>query len=160
MDASRFDLMMEKVQAITETGCWIFFGSWDQSGYGMVAIGGGRSERAHRASWKFVNGPIPEGLQVLHRCDTRCCVNPSHLFLGDNAANVADKVAKGRQAKGPQPKVRGSCNGHAKLSDSAVMQIRQRYKAGERQRDLAEEFDVCVSVICEAISGKTWGHVQ
>jgi hypothetical protein len=55
---------------------------------------------AHRWAWVRANGPIPEGQKVLHTCDVPACVNPAHLFLGTQAANMADKVAKGRQAKG------------------------------------------------------------
>jgi hypothetical protein len=42
------------------------------------------------------NGPVPDGLFVLHRCDNRLCVNPDHLFLSTQADNVRDMVAKGR----------------------------------------------------------------
>lgn len=42
------------------------------------------------------NGPIPEGMQVLHRCDVPYCVNPEHLFLGTDKENHRDKTAKGR----------------------------------------------------------------
>jgi len=52
----------------------------------------------HRLSWELHTGqPIPAGKQVLHHCDVRHCVRIDDLFLGDNDANVADKVAKGRQ---------------------------------------------------------------
>ena len=75
------------------SGCWLWAGRHAPNGYGTF----GRCEYAHRASWKAHSGPIPTGVMVLHKCDTRCCVNPDHLFLGDAGDNIRDATAKGRQ---------------------------------------------------------------
>lgn len=56
----------------------------------------GRGAKAHRVAWELVNGPIPTGMGVLHRCDVTLCVNPDHLFLGDQITNMRDCAAKGR----------------------------------------------------------------
>lgn len=55
-----------------------------------------RKGYAHRLAWVQAYGPIPDGLSVLHTCDTRACVNPEHLFLGTHKDNTLDMVAKGR----------------------------------------------------------------
>jgi hypothetical protein len=52
--------------------------------------------KAHRVQWEKFFGPIPEGMHVLHTCDTPGCINIEHLFLGTNADNMRDMAAKGR----------------------------------------------------------------
>ena len=82
----------------TET-CWVWEGAKRKYGYGkMVARDGGRIVQmtAHRVSWELHFGQIPQGFNVLHKCDNPCCVNPEHLFLGTQADNVRDMVDKKR----------------------------------------------------------------
>ena len=77
--------------------CWEWQGMKKKDGlpYGLVKIFF-RRFYAHRVAWELTNGPIPKGLNVLHRCDNPVCVRPSHLFLGTQADNIADMVSKGR----------------------------------------------------------------
>lgn len=79
--------------------CWMWLAGVARSGYGVFGIQG-KPRLAHRVCYRNTRGPIPSGLHVLHSCDNPLCVNPSHLWLGTNLDNVADKVAKGRQAAG------------------------------------------------------------
>lgn len=84
----------------SEDGCWDWTGSLNH-GYGQLSRGRGVSPySAHRLSYELTYGAIPEGLHVLHRCDNRRCVRPSHLFLGSQADNNADMRAKGRDSRG------------------------------------------------------------
>src|SRR5713101_4375739 len=77
--------------------CWIWTGSrTGTSGYGKCSVGNGKEVSAHRRSWELENGEIPKGLWVLHHCDNKICVNPSHLFLGTRSDNMKDAVKKGR----------------------------------------------------------------
>jgi hypothetical protein len=89
-------------------GCWLWIAGTVSSGYGAIVVGG-RQAAAHRVSWVIANGPITDGLWVLHDCDARysvddtsyrACVRPSHLFLGTHRDNVVDAVKKGRSAFG------------------------------------------------------------
>jgi len=98
-------------------------------------------------------GPIPPGLHVLHKCDNPICVNPAHLFLGTNADNAADKVAKGRQTK-------GSDIVHSKLSEETVREIRRRYALGTTsQYKLAKEYGVTQSNVSRLVNVTRWKHI-
>ena len=143
-------------QAHMTTPCWEWTAGTDVNGYGSLWVGTG-SERAHRASWILHNGPTG-GAQVLHGCDNRLCVNPTHLRLGTNRENVDDKVARRRHPRGQDhPVNRGQANAAAKLTDAAVFSIRAR--AHDAPQVLAAEHGVSRSTIQMILAGKTWKHL-
>jgi hypothetical protein len=92
--AERFWARVEK----TDT-CWLWMGGLRRRGYG-AAWHNGRQRSAHQVAWEMENGPIPPGLHLLHTvCDNPRCVRPSHLKLGTNKENHAERVTKGRSSK-------------------------------------------------------------
>lgn len=88
--AARMDRYVERTGT-----CWLWIGSLRNNGYGRVTMGN-RSLAAHRVSYEYHVGPIPDGMNVLHSCDVRNCVNPAHLRLGTNRENTADMISRGR----------------------------------------------------------------
>jgi len=81
-------------------GCLEFQGPLNTGGYGQLAIkqndGSWKMCMAHRLAWAMHNGADPTGMQVMHTCDNRKCVNPDHLRLGTALENNRDMFAKGR----------------------------------------------------------------
>lgn len=115
------------------TPCVETIASLDSHGYGQVQFKG-KLWRHHRLMWTQVNGPIPDGLCVLHKCDNRKCVRISHLFLGTKRDNAIDMYNKGRG-----PNNRGAANGRAKLTAKQVEAIR---KSKESNAVLAKKYKV------------------
>lgn len=71
-------------------GCWEWTGCRDSRGYGSLTYKQ-RRFTAHRFSFAYFIGSIPDGLNVLHKCDNVSCVNPSHLYLGTQVENMTDR---------------------------------------------------------------------
>lgn len=68
--------------------CWLWTGSaTDSRGYGRFVYKRERT-RAHRWSWEFFNGVIPDGMTIDHLCMVKGCVNPWHLDVVPSPVNV------------------------------------------------------------------------
>jgi hypothetical protein len=93
----RFD---QHIYPDPNSGCFIWAGTESRPGsHGVFTVQTGRTNGAHRFAWERVHGAVPPGLHVLHKCDTPCCVNPDHLFLGTTLDNHVDKAKKWRGIK-------------------------------------------------------------
>lgn len=111
-----------------EGNCLVFDGSRSEHGYGRLSVRG-RQMKAHRLAWIIQNGPIPDGLHVLHTCDNPPCCNPEHLFLGTHQDNMTDASVKGRfmPDKNVQSKKTHCPNGHAYSGGNLLAAHGKRY---------------------------------
>lgn len=131
-------------------GCWIVISHKSKVGGYPVLNRLGKQIRLNRDMYEKHNGPIPEGMYVLHTCDNRGCVNPEHLFLGTHLDNIADCVRKGRQARGEK-------NGHAKLTEDDVRKIREMEGTC---REIAEKFNISPSHVSHLKNRDWWKHIK
>lgn len=151
---SLIDRLFIRAMPEPNSGCWLWMEYTDRHGYGITHLTGQR-QLAHRASWSAANGPIPDGLDVLHSCDQRCCINPDHLRVGTDLDNSRDMIARGR---GRWPGQRGENHPRAKLTADDVRLIRSDPRPDLEQ--LSARFGVSRSTIRHVVSGYSWRQVE
>jgi hypothetical protein len=152
-----FEKHADKFIPEPNSGCWLWTGS-QCSGYGIVMrprAGHGVRARsrqllAHRLAYEAANGPIPDGLQIRHICDTSFCINPDHLEPGTHQDNMDDKVKRGRSAR-----LVGERNPRAKLTREQAELVRRgkRYGSGLY---FAKLFGLSVAQIRRVQRGENW----
>ena len=133
------------------SGCWHWMGAHYGSGYGQF-FDQGKKHGSHRFMWSMLNGDIPPGMMVCHRCDNRSCVRPDHLFLGTNAQNLRDMAQKGRSC-------RGTKNRGAKLTPESVLKILADHGAGATEETLAIRYGVSTSQVGRIVRRENWKHL-
>lgn len=131
-----------------DTGCILWRGKKTKEGYGRFRFLGA-DWLTHRLSYFTYIGDIPEGLSILHRCDTPACIAPEHLSAGTQADNIADACTKGRLAK-------GSRHHAALLVERDIPSIRRSARTHVEE---AAVYGVSPATILDVRAGRTWRHV-
>ena len=137
-----------------------------RNGYGRFYYHNERA-LAHRISYVLFNGRINDGLLVLHECDNRKCVNPSHLHLGTYSDNMREAIQRKRALIGdlnplrlhPESIKRGSAHLMAILNEEQVIEIKQLLASGMSGTDVADIYGVAQTTISEIKLNKKWTHV-
>lgn len=137
----------------TERGCLEFTGCKDGCGYGRINNGHGKLVRIHRAVWERDHGEIQAGMVVMHICDNRACIRPSHLLLGTQAQNVADMDLKRRRRS-----LRGSAHPNSKLSETDIPVIQQKLNEGMTCAAIARQYGVSEGMIRHIKKRRMWAH--
>lgn len=127
--------------------CLIWQGCKDKDGYGLSSIKGTKMP-AHRAVMSFLTNV--SGQYVLHKCTSRDCINPEHLYLGDQQQNVQDQIDAGTF-------VYGSRNGKALLTEEKVVEIRNSTLS---TRTLATLYNVSYYTVWDVRKNRSWQQVQ
>ena len=122
-------------------GCWLWTGEGNSDGYGMFkAASGAQRMLAHKWAYLAYVGPVPDGLQLDHKCHTedlscaggkecrhRRCVNPAHLEPVTPSENTLRQRHFGR-SKTECPK------GHPYTGDNLITGVDGRRRCRECDR--------------------------
>jgi len=82
-------------KVIKNESCWSWSAAKHPDGYGKFYING-KVEYAHRVSYSWAKGAVPDGMVVDHACHNRGCVNPSHLRLVTGKQNQENRAGSAK----------------------------------------------------------------
>lgn len=148
---------LARVGPPNERGCreWTrgrFPGREGRPGYGAYSLRG-HQVGAHRVAYAIAYGQVPGGVWVLHRCDWPPCCEPTHLYLGGNDENVADRIRRGRGLVGEQHPL-------ATLTDALVIRYRTEYRDGKiTVQQIRDGTGLAQTPVYFMLTGKTWKHL-
>ena len=142
---------LKKKMNINDNQCWIWTGCL-LHGYGIIRARG-RNYSAHRLSFELFKGINPGKNFLCHKCDNPSCINPDHLFQGNQHDNMQDAVEKKRMKY-------GSNHYLSKLTELDLKEIKELLKIGFTQKRISEIFKVDPSSISKINSGKTWKNLN
>jgi hypothetical protein len=129
------------------SGCFLWLGATTLMGYGNISFQG-RSFHAHKLAWLTHRGLVPDGLEVMHKCDVPSCVNPDHLELGTHKQNMTDAKARGRLKRSPE------------LTQEKVREIREKCARNANRVLLAEQYGIGRRTLYRILDGEAWAHVK
>lgn len=144
---------------VEKDGCWLWSGSTIKHGYGQIHTKLGDKYvtiLAHRFFYEHHKGSIPDGHHICHDCDNPNCVNPDHLWVGTQKDNMIDMINKGRSNH-----IYGERHTKAKLTDSQVIEVREKYSTGRyTQQELANLYKIDRSSIGRIVRFDTWRRAK
>lgn len=129
--------LMESFKEDEKTGCWVWKKSTCRSGYGQLKVFK-KMALAHRYSYEMHKGEIPKGMEILHECDNKKCINPEHLRAGTHAQNMKDAGARGLMRKGINHPMFGKTPRRPRQSNKVLVMG----KEFDSQREAERHFDV------------------
>jgi hypothetical protein len=150
---------VENLSFHTDEDCWNWNGYKTESGYGVVSINA-VPYRVHRLSYwiyrEYAQGNllVASDKYILHKCDNRCCINPSHLYLGTAQQNADDIKMRGRRHD-----TKGAKNGASILDVAAVKRIRLLHSGGMNQREIGRAMRLDYKHVNLIVNRKIWKHV-
>jgi len=136
----------------TSGECWEWTACKDRDGYPKITISG-KVVTATRYAYRIQNGNFDDKLCILHKCDNPGCVRGSHLYIGTHAENMHDMRRKRRSTW-------GSRSASAKLTNSAIPEIKKLNDDGLSQRKIARLYGVAHGTIAKIIHGVSWRYLH
>jgi hypothetical protein len=102
---------------------------------------------AHRVSFILNGGEIGDNQMICHTCDNTKCVNPAHLYAGNQKDNMRDKANRDR--------------GTSLFTNIDIECARMRASLGENLAEIAKDLSVPYGQeFINAVTGKTFKHLK
>ena len=106
--------------------CMIYMGQRTDDGYGIVRVDR-KHQMVHKVMWEAENGPVPDGLQLDHKCNNEPCWNLEHI----RPLTPRENVLRSSSPASKNAKKTHCVNGHELAGDNLRL-YRNKIRGVER----------------------------
>lgn len=106
----------------------------------------------HRAVLSAARGKEEKELECRHLDDNPWNNNVANLEWGTRLENTSDKIRNGGLPIGER-------SGSHKLTETQVLEIREKFSGDKSSTDLSEEYGISKNSILKIVNGETWKHL-
>lgn len=146
--------ILDNTAWIPECGCRLWLGPINNAGYGQVPHEC-KKRLVHRLVKMMELGrTLSPKEEVLHKCDTKLCCNPAHLFVGSQSDNIQDMLRKGRG----RPRY-GTQHPRARCSPEIVNKIRVLQSQGHAMSAITDMVGMSYQIVRDVCTSRTWRHI-
>lgn len=149
-DPVTLDYLFDRAQPEPNSGCWLWLGATRGNGYPAIRIQG-KNYGVHQISHViYAGGQLDSSMDTCHKCDTRLCINPAHLFRGTRADNLRDCANKDRNTFGEKSNL-------AKLTSKQAVEIRNDNRS---TKEISKAFNISTRAVRSIKSGEAWRRAK
>lgn len=144
--------------------CWIWSRATDKQERARFKLEGKRLSVYHLSYMLTYNLPLYTKLYLCHACDNPRCVNPTHLFEGNDKINAQDMMRKGR-GRGqftkdtPTAFRKGHTPASRKISEEVARGIKMDLQT-MRQCDIIRKYDLPRETVRGIARGISWASLE
>lgn len=133
------------------SGCLLWSGGVNSRGYGKARLLSGQEVvLVHRAMYACWHGSILEGNEIFHVCDSKLCIEPTHLLAASRKEACLSLIYP----------TRGERVGSAKMTENKVRALRKEFARGVyRVSELARIYGISRKTAAYIIERRYWKHV-
>lgn len=132
-----------QAQTLRQGSCLLWKGSQAPLGYGRFSLQG--YKQAHRVAYFLHNLYWPKCF-VCHACDTKLCVEPSHLKDASHAFNMKEMASR-KRARVRTP-----------LREGEVLRLRFLRSQGVDRCTLANLFNIRIDTVTRVVHNRRHGY--
>lgn len=149
-----------RIRSLFRGGCKIRTPHISENGYAVISLQRSTEKKAKRVhvlvAAAFV-GPNPGGMDVNHIDGVKTNNVASNLEFMTRSENCKHGFKLGLSYT--PFRERGEKHCRSKLTDSAVLSIRERHASGARLRDLAQEHSISYYTAWDLVKRRSWTHI-
>ena len=132
--------VLSKVLRGAPEECWPYQGKVGSAGYPLIRFEG-KQWLLHRLVYLKYRGPLLDGMVIMHVCENKLCLNPTHLRQDTQSSNITQACTTGVWRSGT-----------TKIERHERVAVLELLRQGKSRKEVCKLFNVSNSTLSRLVS--------